>query len=317
MFDLSTYSLALISLGAIGFGIYLLVIGGDWAVNSSVWVAEKSGLTKMFIGATIVAFGTSAPELFTSINANMKGFPGISLGNVIGSNIANVLLVLGVAALISPILFDRKQVKTDIVVMLLSTIALLFGMYLGLFSRIFGLILLASLVTYIVIQYRNNKIDPDDVEDVEYSSNFEAISKLILGFIALLVGSEVLVQGAVAGGIALGIPETIIGMTIIAFGTSLPELAACVAAARLKQTDIIIGGIIGSNIFNILSIIGFTSLIKPLEVVKDIELFDISILIASTLIISAILVFRNSFGRMVGIAFLATYLIFIFKQFII
>lgn len=310
------YTLSLISLGAIGFGIYLLVIGGDWAVNSSVWVAEKSGLTKLFIGATIVAFGTSAPELFTSVNANLKGFPGISLGNIVGSNIANVLFVLGVAAVISPVIFDRKTVKLDVVVMLFATLALLFGIYIGVFNTIFGLVLVGSLVTYIVYQYKNNKIDTDDVEDVEYSSNSEAILKLVLGFVALIVGSEVLVQGAVAGGAALGIPETVIGMTVIAFGTSLPELAACVAAARLKQTDIIIGGIIGSNIFNILSIVGITAIIKPLEVVKDISMFEIGILIASTVILSLMLFLRNSIGRFIGAAFIITYVLFVSKQFI-
>lgn len=201
MDGLTVYQLALIALGAIGFAIWLLVKGSDVTIGSAVRIAESSGLSKLFTAATIVAFGTSAPELFTSVNANLSGYPGIFVGNVIGSNIANVLMVVGISAVIAPVLIDRKEVRVDTRMMIIAT---------------------------------------------------------------LVIGSEILVQGAVAGGYALGVPEAVIGMTVIAFGTSVPELTACVAAARKGQSDMIVGGIVGSNIFNILSVMAISAAVKPL-----------------------------------------------------
>lgn len=319
MHEVSTYGLTFIALGAIGFGIYLLVLGGDWAVSSSVWIAKKFGLTKLFIGATIIAFGTSAPELFTSVNANFKDYPGISLGNVIGSNIANILLILGISAIIYPVVFNKRAVRVDVGVMLFATLLLLLGMYVGIFQAWFGLLMFFLLIIYVIYQYRKSRTDSDendDEDEVDIDSSSEAAAKLFLGFTALLLGSEILVQGAIAGGSALGVPEAIIGLTLIAFGTSLPELGACIAAARKKHTDLIIGGLIGSNIFNILSILGMTSMLKPLVVVDAFGSFEILVLVGATAAAAIILLSRERFGKAIGWIFVAIYLAFILKQFI-
>jgi cation:H+ antiporter len=319
MHEISSYGLAFVSLGAIGFGIYLLVLGGDWAVSSSIWIAEKAGLTKLFIGATIIAFGTSAPELVTSLNANFKGYPGISLGNIIGSNIANILLVLGVSATIAPVVFNRKAVRVDVIVMIFATAMLMAGIYLKIFAPVYGAIMFLSIIIYVIYQYYQSKVSEGDeeFEETDVKNSKEAAYKLILGFGALILGSEILVQGAIAGGMALRIPEAVIGLTVIALGTSLPELGACVAAAKKNQTDIIIGGIVGSNIFNILSIIGITSMVKTLPVVDAFKAFDIITLIAATGVLTLILLFGNKIGKILGFVFVATYTAFIIKQFAI
>jgi cation:H+ antiporter len=259
MDGLGGYQLAVISLGAIGFGVWLLVKGGDLTIDSAVRIAERSGLSKLFIAATIVAFGTSAPELFTSVNANLSGYPGISVGNVIGSNIANVLMVLGVSAVIAPIVFDRKDVRVDTIVMIVATIAMAAAVLTGLLSRWAGLGMIGLIVGYVYYQYKASRIDVSDDDGDGDATAGNPYILVAVGIGVLILGSEILVQGAVAGGYALGVPEAVIGMTVIAFGTSLPELTACVAAARKGQSDMIIGGIVGSNIFNILSVMAFSA----------------------------------------------------------
>lgn len=318
MHSLEPYPMSVLALGAIAFGIYLLVKGGDWTVDSAVWVADRSGLSKVFIAATIVAFGTSAPELFTSINANLTGYPGISLGNVVGSNIANVLMVLGVAALVAPIAISRSAIRVDVLVMMLATGALVAGMVLGIFPRIAGIAMVAALIGYIVYQYRANKLDVDDVEEVEdgFGSTRTALLALFGGLLALVAGSELLVQGAIVGGIALGVPEAVIGMTVIAFGTSLPELTTSVTAARKGQSGMIIGGILGSNIFNILSIVAITSITRPLVADPRFLGFDLPVVVAVTTLFAAIMLMSGRIGRRTGAVFLVGYVAFIGVQYL-
>lgn len=315
MHELESYQLVVIALGAIAFGVYLLVKGGDWTIDNAVIIAEKSGLSKLFIAATIVAFGTSAPELFTSINANLSGFPGISVGNVVGSNIANVLMVVGVSAVIAPIVFSRAEVRVDTLVMLFATAAMALAILNGLLPRWGGFAMVAAIIAYVVYQYRASKLDvPDDDEDEGGSSRPGLM--LILGIVTLVVGSEILVQGAVAGGVALGVPEAVIGMTLIAFGTSLPELTACVAAARKGQSDIIIGGIIGSNIFNIFSVMAFSAIAKPLIIDARFAQFDLAIVVGVTLIFALFLLFAGRIGRLAGAAMAIGYLVFTGAQYL-
>lgn len=316
MHELETYQLAVIALGAIAFGIYLLVKGGDWTVENAVTVAERSGLSKLFIAATIVAFGTSAPELVTSVNANLSGFPGISVGNVIGSNIANVLMVVGISAIIAPIVWDRSEVRVDTLVMLAATAALVVAILNGLLPRWGGALMVAAIIAYIVWQYFASKIDTDEVEELESASPFPGLM-LVLGIVTLTVGSEILVQGAVAGGVALGVPEAVIGMTLIAFGTSLPELTACVAAARKGQSDIIVGGIVGSNVFNILSVMAFSAVARPLIIDERFAAIDMPVVVAVTLLFAAFLLFTGRIGRPVGIVMAAGYLAFVASQYLL
>lgn len=317
MYELDSYQLVVIALGAIAFGVYLLVKGGDWTIDNAVIIAEKSGLSKLFIAATIVAFGTSAPELFTSINANLSGFPGISVGNVIGSNIANVLMVVGVSAIIAPIVFSRTEVRVDTIVMLIATAAMTAAVLNGLLPRWGGFAMLAAIVFYVIYQYRASKLDVGDDDDEEDVGTSRPGLMLALGILTLLVGSELLVQGAVAGGVALGVPEAVIGMTMIAFGTSLPELTACVAAARKNQSDMIVGGIIGSNIFNIFSVMAFSAIARPLVIDSRFAQFDLAVVIGVTLIFSIFLLFTGRIGRLFGAGMAFSYLAFTAAQYLI
>lgn len=315
MNELSTYQLTIISLGAIGFGVWLLVKGGDLTIDSAIRIAENSGLSKLFIAATIVAFGTSAPELFTSVNANISGFPGISVGNVIGSNIANVLIVLGIAAMISPVLIDRKEIRVDTVMMVLSTIAMAVAVWAELLPRWAGLAMLVWIVAYVVYQYKASKIDVSEVDGDGDGLTGNPYVLVTVGILTLVIGSEILVQGAVTGGVALGIPEAVIGMTVIAFGTSLPELTACIAAARKGQSDMIVGGIVGSNIFNILSVMGLSAVVKPLMIDPRFGQFDLPIVLAVTAAFAVFLLITGRIGRVAGGVMAASYVIFTVAQY--
>jgi len=314
MDGLSSYQLAIIALGAIGFGVWLLVKGGDLTIDSAVRIAEKSGLSKLFIAMTVVAFGTSAPELFTSVNANISGFPGISVGNVIGSNIANVLMVVGVAAIIAPVLIDRKEVRVDTAMMILASIAMAAAVWAEILPRWGGLAMIAAIIGYVFYQYKASRIevDEDEEEDTLPGNPFLLV---MVGIAVLVVGSEVLVQGAVAGGRALGVSEAVIGMTVIAFGTSLPELMACVAAARKGQSDMIVGGIVGSNIFNILSVMAISAAVKPLIIDARFAQFDLPVVLVVTAIFAIFLLFVGRIGRVAGGLMAASYLLFTLVQY--
>jgi len=314
MDGLTTYQLAIISLGAIGFGVWLLVKGGDVTIDSAVRIAESSGLSKLFIAATIVAFGTSAPELFTSMNANVSGFPGISVGNVIGSNIANVLMVIGIAAIIAPILIDRKAVRVDTVMMIVASIGMALAVWAQILPRWGGLAMIAAIIGYVFYQYKASRIEVDEDEEGDALPG-NPFLLVILGIATLVLGSEILVQGAVAGGYALGVPEAVIGMTVIAFGTSLPELTACVAAARKGQSDMIVGGIVGSNIFNILSVMAISAAVKPLIIDPRFAILDLPVVLAVTAVFSIFLLFVGRIGKVAGVVMVLSYLIFTVAQY--
>ena len=314
MHELSTYELSLVAMGAIAFGIWLLIKGGDWTVDNAVTVAGNAGVSKLFIAATVVAFGTSAPELVTSVNANLSGFPGISVGNVIGSNIANVIMVVAVSALIAPIMFNRKEVRLDTIIMVIATICMVAAIIAGVLPTWGALAMVLTLVGYVFYQYKASKLDVDEVEEHEAGGKHPVLM-LIAGIVTLLIGSEVLVQGAVAGGQALGVPEAVIGMTLIAFGTSLPELKACVAAARKGQHDVIVGGIIGSNIFNIFSVMAFSALAKPLLIDPRFAAFDMYVVMAVTAVFAALLLVVGRIGRVTGGLMAISYLVFIAVQY--
>lgn len=316
--DISTYSLAIIALGAIGFGIWMLVKGGDVTIDSASAVAERSGLSKLFIAATIVAFGTSAPELVTSVNANLRDFPGISVGNVIGSNIANVLMVIGISALIAPVLINRQEVRVDTFVMIGATIAMAVAVWAGLLPTWGGLVMFAAIVGYVIYQYKASKIEVEEDEEGDDDKGgllSNPYVMVVVGIAVLVIGSEILVQGAVAGGRALGVPEAVIGMTVVAFGTSLPELMACIAAARKGQSEMIVGGIVGSNIFNILSVMALSAVVKPLVIDPRFLSFDLPTVLLVTAVFSVFLLAVGRIGRIAGGVMVAAYLLFTVAQY--
>lgn len=320
MIELTTYELFVLAAGAMAFGLYLLIKGGDWTIDAAVFVAERTGLSPLFIGATIVSFGTSVPELFTSVNANLQGYPGIALGNVLGSNVANILLVLGATAFVFKVTADPKHLAKDLGMMLLATAIMAYGMLTDSFSQLFGIVMFAILVTFVVYQYRTDSIVVEEDDDDEHGPGITtmkgAVILLLGGLAALAVGSELLVKGAVQTGSAIGVPEAVIGMTVVAFGTSLPELSTCIAAARKQSVGLILGNIIGSNTFNILSIIALTTVIKPLDVDPVLLGMELWVTIAVAVGFSIWMFVVGTLTRPIGTAMMVIYAVFIAAQYL-
>ena len=250
-------------------GFVLLFFGGDWLVNGGVALARRFRISPLVIGMTIVAFGTSAPELLVSMTSSIKGSAGIAMGNVIGSNIANIGLILGVTAMLCPIPTENRKVSANGLVMILaSLLALVFSLNNGL-SRIEGLILFAGIILFTVISIRlgrtkQNTTQPDAEPQVNEMSVLVALLLVALSCAMLAFGADFMVDGATSIAQALGVSDKVIGLTIVALGTSLPELAASVAAALKKEMDISIGNIIGSNIFNLMCVLGVSASIRPI-----------------------------------------------------
>jgi cation:H+ antiporter len=304
------------------FGLVLLVVGGEFLVRSSVALSFKLHLSKMVIGLTVVSFATSAPELLVSLQAALNGFSDISLGNVIGSNIANIGLVLGITAIISPLAIDKDFYKLNWPVMMVLSIALYFILKGGLqISRSEGVALLLVLFIYLYIliirakkQRGTQPVDDSIDEGLSKASNFKIGIWLLIGGVALYGGSELLVNGAVSLAEGFGVSERVIAVTMIAVGTSIPELAASVIAALKREKAISLGNLIGSNIFNISSVLGLTAIIQPIAV-KSPEVLtnDIFWMIgfAAVLVPLAFLPKKFELGRKRGLFLFLAYIIFI------
>ncbi|MFY0714561.1 calcium/sodium antiporter [Seonamhaeicola sp. NFXS20] len=253
-------------------GFILLVVGGEYLVRSSVALSFKFNISKMVIGMTVVSFATSAPELLVSLNAALTGSPAIAINNVVGSNIANIGLVLGITAMVGAISVDKSFYKLNWPVMMIFSMVLYFFLKNdSILSNIEGAILFAGLVLFLFILIKTAKKDIV-VEEVDETlsivSNFKIILWLIIGAVALYFGSEWLVNGATQIAETVGVSKGVIGLSLIAIGTSVPELAASVIAAAKQEKAISLGNLIGSNIFNIASVLGLTSMIKPIPVTE-------------------------------------------------
>jgi len=306
-------------------GLALLVLGGDLLVRASVSLSFKLKLSKLVIGMTVVSFATSAPELIVSIQAAIGGSPDLALGNVIGSNIANIALVLGITAIISPLFVDLEFFKINWPKMMLASIVLYWFLKNDyVLSRIEGGILFTMLVLFvIIIVYRTRKLhksDPESIDDaLQDTKNYLILIWLALGGLALWYGATLLVDGAKSIALELGVSEAVIGVSIVAFGTSVPELAASVIAALRKEKAISLGNLIGSNIFNIGSVLGITALIKPIKVLSP-QLLDKDIFwmlgIAAILVPLALFPKRNSISRWEGFVLLTAYVAFIYLSFV-
>ena len=306
-------------------GLTLLVVGGEFLVRSSVAISFKLNLSKMVIGLTVVSFATSMPELLVSLQAALEGFSDISLGNVIGSNIANIGLVLGITAMISPLMVDKDFFKLNWPVMMLFSLAL----YVFLSSeralvRWEAIALILFMVLYLVILIRRARKAPEvEVEDVDpklkLTSNFKVIVWLLIGGAALWGGSELLVTGAVSLAEAIGVSERVISVTMIAIGTSIPELAASVIAALKKEKALSLGNLIGSNIFNIASVLGITAIIQPIAINSaEILTNDIFWMLGFALVLSPLAFLPKKFciGRFKGLILFLGYAIFVSLAFI-
>ncbi|MEQ8902674.1 MAG: calcium/sodium antiporter [Roseovarius sp.] len=287
-------------------GLTGLLIGGEALVRGSVGIARRLAMPPLLIGLTVVGFGTSTPELLVSVDAAWRGVPDIALGNVLGSNIANILLIVGVSALVWPIRVTGKSLRRDLAVMLAAALALVPIFALGQMGRPAGLILFAGLVTYLVWAYRQ---PGEAVPDLPGTMPSGLMSELTVlgGLVALMLGARFLVDGAVSIARGYGISEAFIGLTIVAVGTSLPELATSLIAALRRQSEIAIGNIVGSNIFNILGILGATAVITPIPVAGRFLAFDLPVMIAVSLLLAGLLLMRPVIGRAVGAMMLAGY----------
>ncbi|WP_343796914.1 calcium/sodium antiporter [Gaetbulibacter jejuensis] len=304
-------------------GLLLLVVGGEFLVRSSVALSFKLKLSKLVIGMTVVSFATSAPELLVSLQAALDGSSDISLGNVIGSNIANIGLVLGITAIISPLLVDKDFYRLNWPMMMLMSVLLYVFLknddYLSLMEGVLFIVMLTVfLVVLIKDSRRKTKVNLDEVDDsLKETSNFKIILWLLIGAAALYFGSEWLVKGAKDLASAVGVSEYAISVTVIAIGTSVPELAASVIAALKKEKAISLGNLIGSNIFNIASVLGLTAIIKPIAVNPNTpEILSTNIFwmigFAAVLIPLVFLPKRYELGRLKGFLLFGAYLIFIY-----
>lgn len=275
-------------------GLVLLLIGGDSLVRGSVALARRAGVSPLLIGITLVGFGTSTPELLTSIQAVLADSPGVSLGNVVGSNISNCLLILGVAAVLFPIACDRRAFLRDGTVLVLATVLSIVVMLDGIISATEGVVSLLALLAYILFTYLAER-DTHDPSEQLHELEADMIPSgppglwknlgFTVGGIALtMLGAKFLVDGAVTIARGLQISESVIGLSIVAVGTSLPELAAAVSAAFRRHSDVVLGNVIGSNIYNLLAILGITALVKPLSVPDSILTSDIWIMLIVTLL---------------------------------
>jgi len=302
-------------------GFILLVYSGNYLVKGGSALARKANIPPIIIGLTIISFGTSAPELLVSINAANHGHPGISIGNVIGSNIANIGLVLGLTALLIPLPVKKKSIVFDWAVMLFSGI--LFYVFVKftpdvnngyLFKRIYGIIFLILLVVYVIFSIKLNKKNyvPEIIIDKQMSI-YLALFFIIISSVGLKFGSDLLVGSASHIAKSFGISEYIISATIIAFGTSVPELATSIIAVFKKETDISIGNIIGSNIFNFFAILGVTGVIKPIPVTVNVVNNDVFwVLGLYILLFLFILPLKNAkITRIKGLALLGVYILYI------
>jgi cation:H+ antiporter len=309
------------------FGLSLLYYGGEILIKGSVALARSFDLPPIIIGMTIVAFGTSAPEFVVTIQAASKDLFDVAVGNIIGSNISNTFLILGVSALICNIIFDERQIKKDLLFLaLITSVFTIFLITDNSVGNIEGLLLAAILLiyTYLKIKFilQSKKATIKEVEkelaeefEEENISNKKSFILCLGGIILLILGGELTVRGATAIAEMLGISEAIIGLTIVALGSSAPELASSIVAARKKHYDIIIGNVAGSNILNIVIGLGFVAVFKDIEVSEKFLDYDIIYLVLSSILLVLIAFIFKKLNKLSGMAFILIYSSFVILQF--
>ncbi len=308
-------------------GLVLLAIGGELLVRGAVGMAARLGISPLLAGLTIVGFGTSMPELATSVQAALGGSPGIAVGNVVGSNIANILLILGISALILPLAVNPASFKRDSIAMGGSAVLATGAVLLGVIGLLPGLVLIAGLVAYVWWAYKSESAS-HDAEAVRHEHDAEAVrheheaedrpvppdtgpvilgGMVIAGLLAAIFGAGLLVDGATVLASAAGVSESVIGLTVVAIGTSLPELIACVVAVLRKHTDVALGNVVGSCIYNIMGILGLTAVIQPIAVPAEIARIDIWVMLGVTALLIVQLRSGWRLSRIEGAALLALY----------
>jgi len=293
-------------------GLIGLFFGGEALVRGSVGIARRMAIPPLLIGLTVVGFGTSTPELLVSVDAALRGVPDIAIGNIVGSNIANMLLIVGLTCLVWPIVVSGATLRRDTAVMVAAAFALVPIFAMGEVGRVAGGLLVTGLVGYLIWAYlKPGGAVAEDIDAPAPASAWISVLWVIGGLVILMFGARFLVDGSVSIARGFGVSEAFIGLTIVAVGTSLPELATSVIAAFRRQSEIAIGNIIGSNIFNVLGILGITALIKPIPVADRFLTFDLPIMIAVSLVLTVLLLTRPVIGRGVGLAGLVGYAVYV------
>lgn len=304
------------------FGLIGLVLGGELLVRGAVSAAKSFGISPMVIGLTLVGFGTSSPELVTSLQAALSGSSGIAIGNVVGSNIGNVLLILGIAALIAPIEVDPKAFRRDGTVMTVATVLCLGAVLFGEIDRLIGAGFLVALVGYLGFTLWSEKRTGGTPAAAVYEHEAETVVGLetpfgasliitIVGLAITIFSARFLVSGAVSIAQTAGLSETVIGLTIVAIGTSMPELVTSIIAVRKGEGAVALGNVLGSNIFNILGILGITVIVQPINVPSEIVRLDIWVLCATTLVLIAFARSGWTISRREGGLFVCAYVAYL------
>ena len=308
----------LLDLVFLAAGLVALVFAGDKLVAGAVALASRLRISPLVIGLTIVAFGTSAPELFISLQAAWGGQPGLAIGNVVGSNVANVLLVLGAPALISAIDCHESGIgKSNIAMIAFTAVFMAMLASGGVLGRGEAFVLFAGLCAFLVLQWfaarRDQGLAEGFVEEAtgdELSNRAIAVA-LLVGIVGLPLGAQLTINGATGIATVFGISDAVIGLTVVAIGTSLPELITSVMAAVRRSNEVAIGNVVGSNIFNIGAIMGITGMVLPLEVPAQVVSLDMWVMLAATLLLVGLATFRVTLGRVAGAAMLAVYVAYL------
>ncbi|QKV20586.1 calcium/sodium antiporter [Oricola thermophila] len=299
----------LIDIALVAVGLLALFAGGEWLVRGAVALAARLGLPTLIISLTVVGFGTSMPELLVSLRAALADQADIALGNVVGSNTANILLIIGLSALVSPMTQWDNAVKRDAVVMVCVALVALTLVQFAQIGRPSGLLMVTFLATYLAVSYIAGKKagDTGELEETPDISSIWTAIYLVAGLAVLFLGAEAMIRGAAGMARAFGITEAVIGLTIVAVGTSLPELATSLVAAFRRQSDIAIGNVVGSNIFNILGILGITAVVTPVGVAENFARFDVPVMLGASLVFAVILVAGRTIGRPIALGLLVCY----------
>ena len=308
----------------IAFGFALLFAGGEFLVRAAVALARHLRVSRALIGLTVVAFGTSLPEAFVSLKAALIGAPGIAIGNVVGSNVANVLLVAGLGSVLATVTFKRGLLKRDGLALVVATVVFFGVATTGHIATPIAAIFLLSLIAYVVFSYRLERKDKDiadlharEAADIpDHRPPWQSLLILVAGFAGILLGAELLIGGAIEAAELAGVSQAVIGLTLVALGTSLPELAASAIAAWRGYGDVAMANILGSCLFNICGVLGVVGLVAPLPVVDEIIHFDNWILLGVTLCFVLLTALGTRIPRAVGGLFLLAYAAYITLQFV-
>ncbi|MDO5523710.1 MAG: calcium/sodium antiporter [Bacteroidia bacterium] len=298
----------------------ILYFTADWLVLGGASLAQRLGVSPLIVGLTIVSFGTSAPELLVSIQSSLSGQGALAVGNVVGSNMFNIGIILGISALIYPLLVKHQLFKIDVPVMIIATVAFLVTFYngkLNFFEGFLFLVIFVSYMLYIIYKALKNKQRTKTESGFKMTRHWLVdVSLIVVGLVGLVYGSDLLVNNSIVLAREWGMSEALIGLTIVAAGTSMPELATSVVAALKRQSDIAIGNVIGSNIFNILLILGTAGVITPIET-AEINLFDGAYLLVTTLILFFFMRTGRSVNRKEGLILIIIYFMYFFYKLLV